>query len=94
MTFFVPHDIISRVENCKLDFEKGKSYLCIKSYYMNSGGFDFTKGKVYKCNKSYTIPCNNGRNISQWRLIGVEDMFKLVDNKGEEVCQTKRKMAG
>lgn len=83
MAFFVPHDIISRIENCKLDFEKGKSYICIKSYYMAGGGFDFTKGKVYKCNESYTIPCNNGRNISQWRLIGVEDMFKLINDKGE-----------
>ena len=78
MAFFVPHDIISRIESCKLDFEKNKSYLCIKSYYMNSGGFDFTKGKVYKCNESYTIPCNNGRNISQWQLVGVENMFKLI----------------
>ena len=78
MAFFVPHNIISRVESCKLDFKKGKSYLCIKSYYMNSGGFDFTKGKVYKCNESYTIPCNNGKNISQWQLVDVENMFKLI----------------
>lgn len=79
MAFFVPHDVISRVESCKLDFERGKSYLCTKSRYYQSGGFEFTEGKVYTCTESYTIPFNNGRLISQWQIIGVENMFKIVD---------------
>lgn len=45
---------------------------------MQGGGYEFIEGKTYCCNENYTIPCNNGRNISQWRLIGVENIFKLI----------------
>ena len=79
MAFLIPRSVACCIENNKLDFKKEKEYECIKDYYMQHNGFSFTKGKVYKCTENYMIPCDNGRQISQFALIGTEFMFKLKE---------------
>ena len=75
MAFLVTHDTMSGIENNKLDFKKGRAYKCNKDYFMANGGFSFTKGETYKCTKDYFIPCDNGTQLNQFRLIGTERMF-------------------
>ena len=79
MAFLIPRSVSCALENNKLDFKKGRKYECTKNYYMQSGGFSFTKGKVYTCTENYRIPCNNGRQISQFSLIGTESMFRKIE---------------
>lgn len=79
MAFLIPRSVSCSLKNNKLDFEKGRKYECIKNFYMQAGGFSFTKGKVYTCTEDYSIPCDNGRQISQCRLIGTERMFRKIE---------------
>jgi len=73
MSVFLTHEQARALEY-KMNFKKGKSYKCIKGYYIN-GPNKFTSGKIYTCKNNYYLPCDSGIEISQFNLIGIDNMF-------------------
>lgn len=75
MAFLVPRSVSCKLDN-DIDFVKGKKYLCTSNLHFASNGYSWTKGKVYECTQSYSIPCNNGTQISQWKIVSRYMNFK------------------